>query len=317
MPTKKKSDTSLNNPNKESKKRFVVEEKTDITDEKPLPTEEKTPTITSEVKENKLGEIPSEKPEENKDTEVSATKNNEGLKKEETKDTIPSSNITSFSLLDADKGKKGKEIDMSDIDKPKEETAVPAVPQQETATKSSQEEVNKWIENYDEKATVEKKKGPGFFKILLIILIILSVIAVIVGGVFYYQKNISNSKNEESPETVQENPTTAPTATPTEAVEKVDYSKYTLQILNGSGIPGEAAKAQEMLTDLDFEDVTTGNASNYDFENSVIALKEGVPDQVFTDIKDLLNSTYNVEDTKETLDDSSTYDVVVTIGQRK
>jgi len=305
MPSKLKKAASKETP-KESVKKFVVEEKSHDINIEDTASEK---TSETSISEGALDNIPSPTTASEVQPEFEPD-----LKSESEKDTLPSTNLTSFSLLDSEKKEPAEKTVMQDTEEKVENTQ--AVAQEETP-KSSQDEVNKWIENYDEKETTEKKKGSGFFKVFLIILTVLSLAAVIVGGIFYYQKNIAGESKEEAEETQKtEEPTATPTEKPKEEV-KVDYSKYSLQILNGSGVPGEAGKAKDLLTDLEFDSVLTGNASNYDFEKTIVALKEGIPSQVFTDVKKLLGNTYDLESKSDLLEDSSKYDVVITVGMRK
>ena len=306
MPIKTKKASTPKETPKEPVKKFVVEETTDtITEDKTAVEEQPEASKSEDVSENTPPSITEKNPEDDL-----------GLKSDSEKDTLPSTNLTSFSLLDSDKKEPEEKTDMQDNTEEKTENTAPAA-QEDTTLKSSQDEVNKWIENYDEKETTEKKKGSGFFRVFLIILTVLSLIAVIVGGIFYYQKNIAGESKEEAEETQT---TEAPTATPTEKPKeetKVDYSKYSLQILNGSGVPGEAGKAKDLISDLEFDSVATANASSYDFEKTTVALKEGIPSQIFTDVKKLLGDTYDLESKSELLEDSSKYDVVITVGVRK
>lgn len=322
MPTKKKSTVSKDTT-KTIEKKFVVEEKPQVEESKitempAKPTE--TPAVATQM------ETKPAVAEAFVDTKIDLPASNEetgsktDLANADEKDTIPASGITSFSLLDSKEKDNTKESTMDDTSKTNEQPAQVVADTPQEPVKTSQEEVNKWIENYDEKEVPEKKKGAGFFKIFLIFLIILSLGAVIAGGVYYYQKNIAGDKtvvieqNSDQEEVIDE-PVVEPTAVPEK--EEVDYGELTLQILNGSGIPGEAGAVKDLLTDLVFDNIVTGNASNYDFEKTVISLKEDVPNQVFTDIKEAISDTYEVEEETETLEDASDYDVVITVGAKK
>ena len=325
MPAKSKK-ASLNSEPEKKTAKFVVEEK----------TEEEPVKVTDDIKISEVPETaastvnlnePVKEIEEAKEPSITVSQDKPqketGLKSESETDTLPSSNLTSFSLLDPDKKDVQEEKSMLESINtlPTEETvAPPAV--DVTAEKSSQEEVNKWIKNYDDKEVTEKKKGPGFFKVFLIILTILSLVAVIAGGIYYYQKNIAGNDNNEvtneaAPTVADVSPSPVPTETPASEESKVDYTKYTLQILNGSGIPGEAGKAKDLLNDLDFKSVVTANADNYDYKDTVVSLKDGVSDQVFAEVKKLLGSTYTLESKAESASTSSKYDVIVTVGTRK
>ena len=305
--------------NNESVKKYVVEEK--VSDEKSSPTEEKSSEVKIKI-DDIASDLSNKTITENKEvTEVKGEdkpKTEELLKSEEEKDTLPTANVTSFSLLDPNKKEGAKDKAMENTEKEVKEEVLETPKPETTETRSSNEEINKWIENYDEKEGEVKKKGQGFFKIFLIILTILSLLAVITGGIYFYQKNLSNKVTQEDV-TKDSVVTQTPSASPTKApeTETLDYSKYSLQIQNGAGVPGEAGKAKDLLSDYDFKTVVAGNASSYDYEQTVISLKEGIPDQVFTDLSKTLDSTYDVDSKKEVLNDSSNYDIVITIGVRK
>lgn len=340
MPTKSKKSSKKKTTHHEETKKFVVEEKpaedkvedvklveekkeepaTPVAPSTPPETTEAEPTTGSTLKiEDSSLPTQSEAPS----TSAATSEDKEPLNSEKEKDTLPSSNLSSFSLLD-DKKDAGSEKPMTDQDMTTQTqptvSDAPTTAQPEMTTKSSQDQVNKWIENYDEKEGGEKKKGSGFFKPFLIVLTILSLIAIITGGVFYYQKNIANKDNQSSTndQTAMTEPTStpAPTETPTPS-ETVDYTKYTLQILNGSGVPGEAGSVESMLSKLDFKNIVTGNASSYDYQQTTVSMKADIPAQVFTDISKALGSSYDVATKSETLKDSSSYDVVITVGVKQ
>lgn len=139
----------------------------------------------------------------------------------------------------------------------------------------------------------------------------------LIGGFFYYKGNInkdtfklSNSPAPAVEEVTQETATPTPTAS-----EKIDYSKLTVNILNGSGIKGEAAKVEELIKDLGFKSIDTGNASSYDFQETEISLKPEVNSQVYDELVKSL-STYSVKKGTE-LKSSSKFDVVITVGSKK
>ena len=321
MPEKTKKKSPAKTADKAPARKFVVEEKSETSGVTPEKIEEpeivtepvnETPPVESEFKDMSVTVDP---------TPIETAKPEEPvLKSESEKDTLPSS-VTSFSLLDSDENKQKTEL--METEKETSNPPVAAVETTESTSaqpKSSQDEVNKWIENYDDKDVGEKKKGSGFFRIFLIILIVLSVFAIIAGGVYYYQKNVAKSGTSETSEPKEEvkeiTPTQAPSPTPEKEAEKVDYTKLTLQILNGSGIPGEAGKVKDLLTELKFKSVLTANAANYDFEKTVIAVKDGVSDQAYKDISAALGKVYDMDKEIETLPASSKYDVVITVGQK-
>ncbi|PIZ66472.1 hypothetical protein CO051_06690 [Candidatus Roizmanbacteria bacterium CG_4_9_14_0_2_um_filter_39_13] len=132
------------------------------------------------------------------------------------------------------------------------------------------------------------------------------------GGFLYYQssqKKLANPPTE-TDVTVDEQP--SPTPTP----EEVAKDEYSIEIQNGSGIAGEAGRAQSLLEGSNFVVDLAGNADNYDYEETVIQAKEGVSDAWVDQLKEALKEKYSVKPRVETLDDAdSDSDVVVIVGQ--
>ena len=75
-----------------------------------------------------------------------------------------------------------------------------------------------------------------------------------------------------------------------------------------------AGEAKDFLEGLGYEDVDTGNAGAYDFEETEVAIKEGKEEYLDLLIGDL-SEEYEVSEDSETLDEDSDYDAVVTVGK--
>ncbi len=104
---------------------------------------------------------------------------------------------------------------------------------------------------------------------------------------------------------------------PSPSSESVDLAQYFVQILNGSGISGEAGVVEDILAAEGFENFETGNADNYDYEETEIQLKESIPDQIFDDLERALNSDYEIVLSQEVLTSDADYDVIVVVGKNK
>jgi uncharacterized protein YxeA len=267
--------------------------------------------IKTTVEEVKTKETPAIEEKETSEEE----KKNKGF--EPVKETAAvNTSVSSFGLID-DK-KANMEIKTKPEEKKEEATPIPTEPQKSGDVSAT--EVNKWIENYDE-TNQPKKEGKSVFKVILFILLGLSLVAIIAGGFLYYQKNMSKTKTEVTPtSTPQESPTAAPTekpASPSGTVSKVKFSDYSINLLNGSGIPGEAGKAKALLADAKFKKIDTSNAASYDFTDTEVQLKDNVPSEVYDKIAELLGSKYTVVKSDTVLKSTSLYDVVITIGVEK
>lgn len=200
----------------------------------------------------------------------------------------------------------------------------PETPPQENSPSSAPSESappEQNSETVEIKSESEKKK-PSPFKIILIVLIVTLVIGLVGGGIYVYQKAMGKTKPPSAPEpSVQTFPTSLPTEapslpspTPTPAIE-LDRADLKLQVLNGSGTPGLAGEAQEYLEGLGYQDVDTGNAASYDYEETEIAIKEDKEEYLNLLIEDL-SEEYTLATDTAILDEDSQYDAVVTIGKK-
>lgn len=168
---------------------------------------------------------------------------------------------------------------------------------------------------------IELRSGSGSSKrIISIVLIVLGVLLVS-SAVFWYFKAKSNSSPQDNNSgtlaTSTPWPVMSPTPQPTATPEAIDYSKYSVQILNGSGTPGEAAKVQTSLISLGFKKFQTGNAKSFTYKTTQIQNKKDTPAEVMTKIKDTLSKTYDVEVIATALSASEKNDVIIIIGSSK
>jgi Tfp pilus assembly protein PilP len=178
----------------------------------------------------------------------------------------------------------------------------------------SSDQIKEWLKEVrpDTSKEVEKKsKISG--KLIIFVLLTLALVGVVGGGFYYFNSRVTKEESE----VVVEEPSPTSTPTPTEAPEEVDLSEYNLNVLNGSGVAGEAGAVDTLLQGADFTEAETGNADSYDYTTTVISMKKNVPSSVYTTIKEALEDDYIVEKDDEYLDDSSDYDIVVTVGPKR
>lgn len=134
----------------------------------------------------------------------------------------------------------------------------------------------------------------------------------ILGGIYFYQKGTSTPSETPTPTAMVEG-TPTPESTP---MAKLDLAKYPVRIENGSGIPGTAASAKELLTKAGFKVSETGNADNYDYTDTIVMAKSTVPPEFINQLEATLGEKYSVGASK-TLPDSSGDMVVVIVGSTK
>lgn len=158
----------------------------------------------------------------------------------------------------------------------------------------------------------EPQKKPVWIIIAIAIFFVL-----IGGGLWYFRENVMKKAS------VQDEITPAPSIlknTPTPASDsaklEVDFSKYKVKILNGSGIRGEAAKVKELLEQEEFLIEEIGNADKLTYEKTIIKAKKEVPRQFLNTLKSVLEETYLI-DADEELEDLEDVDVIIIIGSSK
>jgi hypothetical protein len=151
-------------------------------------------------------------------------------------------------------------------------------------------------------------------KIPLIIAVI--VIVTLVVGFFLLRRPSQQQSEEKSSPAPTEAFEQLPTQEPSPAVKKGELK---IQILNGTGKPGQAAQALALLKDAGFNEsnIKTGNAQNYATQPTTIKIKKGL-DSYATEIKNLLQKSFDeVKIDTNYLDAIEDYDIVITTGGKK
>lgn len=170
----------------------------------------------------------------------------------------------------------------------------------------------------------EPKKG-GSKKKLIIILVLLLLCGV---GVFLIFKGVTSGPEET---TIEGDSTPTPSAevfptedsgsSPTPSPKgtsspntKIDRTKVTIKVLNGTGIPKESGLLQTKLSDLGYTKIDVGNADSTDNSDAVVTFSSSVTDEVNKEITDLLKSTYKKVVSRSA--SSATTDVMIITGLR-
>lgn len=234
--------------------------------------------------------------------------------------------ISSFAQLDANKtselseDKKDLKEDEDTVseEEDKEETKEDVSVSEEKPVDASvsSEEAKKWLKGVSPEIETEAGGEKGSkLKIIIIILVIAVILGIIAGGFYYYRSKVS--KKVEAPPPTPTPVSSTPTPTPSVAIEEIDLSEYSVSLLNGSGVPGEAGNAEELLSGLEFADIKTGNAESYDYEQTEVSLKKNLAQGVYSKIEAALSETYNVSLSETTLDEDSTFDIIIIVGAKK
>lgn len=207
----------------------------------------------------------------------------------------------------------------------KEEESAPEIPteQPETAPENQKEEES-FEQDFPSMEPTEQqptqtfatsdfspsRKNTNAKTIVWIVLIVLGLGALVGGGIYFYKTRTAGNQTTPS-ETVS-----APTPTPTSAQE-VNLAEYNIQVLNGSGIAGEAGKVKALLEKAGFEDFEVGNAKTYDYTDTEIRIMSDTPDKVYDAVEDALtDGGYSVKK-GTTLSVDSDFDIVITVGSKR
>lgn len=141
------------------------------------------------------------------------------------------------------------------------------------------------------------------------ILFVFIIALLALGGAYYYKQGGSKAEEAANIVPISQSPTEIPTPT----VEEVDLSEYEIEILNGSGVEGEAGRQQTNLEDEGFTVSSIGNAEESDYTKTLIQAKEEVDKEFLDKLKEVLEKSFVVDET-EILEEEAESDVIVIIG---
>lgn len=148
---------------------------------------------------------------------------------------------------------------------------------------------------------------------LVIIIPGIFLLGALLGGIIFYQHGISGGTPTSTTPSTYNNLAASPSpfleATP-------DLTKYPINIMNGSGISGQAGVVKNLLTTAGFSVSKTGNAPSYDFTKTIIKAKVNVPAVFLTQLSATLSKSYAL-DTNQSLATSSADEVEVIVGSTK
>ena len=144
------------------------------------------------------------------------------------------------------------------------------------------------------------------------IAIILAVCIFLIVGLLVSSKKIFNKNADYISPVVENIPQNTPTPIPTISIDSLK-----IQVLNGSGVAGEATKVSTLLSQNKFKVINTGNALNYDYVKTEIQAKELVSTQIINLLVESLKNDYTSTVSATKLAASSEYDIIVTTGKTK
>jgi len=107
-------------------------------------------------------------------------------------------------------------------------------------------------------------------------------------------------------------PTHLPSPTPTPTIV-VNKEKIRIKVLNGSGIPGKAATVKDILKEKGYQEILTGNADNFDYKQTEIAVKKEKNNLVSIIKEDLKKYVSSFKVTA--LSEKEASDIIIIIGK--
>jgi hypothetical protein len=160
----------------------------------------------------------------------------------------------------------------------------------------------------------------GFPKLLLIGILGLILIG---GGAFFLLHGGNEEVMSPSPspqlsevQGISTSPTLVHTIPPTPTPQTSNKAELSIQILNGTGIPGEAGYLETQLKSLGYTKTQTGNASGPTVTTTTVIFSPSVQADVVDEIKTKLQSIYKLVES-QTSSSTSGNDVKITVGLRK
>lgn len=178
-----------------------------------------------------------------------------------------------------------------------------------------QEEIVKAAEKVEPVAPPQDMRTsmPARLNVWVILIPGVLLLGALLGGIVFYEKSIKPGQEANPTPIATAQSTVLPSASPS---AKLDLTKYPINVENGSGIPGTASSAKDLLTKAGFKVSATGNANTYDFTDTIIETKADVPAEFITKLTTTLSGIYKVG-TPKSLPASSTNEVVVIVGSSK
>jgi hypothetical protein len=148
-----------------------------------------------------------------------------------------------------------------------------------------------------------------------VIVLMLLAIVLMVGGILYFLGSRGqNAEPSPSPEGQIESVATFEPE-PTETPMPVNKEEISIQILNGTGIPGEATYLQGQLRDLGFTEIEVGNADKQDYEDTQVTYSSDVSSEAMDELTSELESIFQNVDTSR--GSVGSYDIQIITGLRK
>lgn len=188
-----------------------------------------------------------------------------------------------------------------------------------TEDKTDNEKDEDDINSEEESGKPTKKHSKYIVATCLLLLIALPVYVMISSGIIpakYLQFAMGNKTKPSISPTISVTPAkTIIAATSTPAVQTKNRKELTVNILNGSGISGQATLVEGLLKKANFNNITTGNVLRVNTADTIIIFSPNVSQ---ADRKSILDTLRNVvNNIVEKSEDLSSFDISITTGIAK
>lgn len=135
-------------------------------------------------------------------------------------------------------------------------------------------------------------------------------------GIFFFTRSANEAVSTPTPSfgvvPIENKETSTPV--PTKSPEPAKKSEVSIEIQNGTGIPGEAKLLSDKLKTLGYSDITAGNASSTDNTETTVTFSKTLSQSVQDELKKELESFYKKVNVKTSTTQKS--DVVIITGLR-
>jgi len=115
--------------------------------------------------------------------------------------------------------------------------------------------------------------------------------------------------------TVSTKTTPTPTVSPKSTTSPAQSKSLQIEVLNGSGVSGEAIRAASLLKAAGYSITGTGNADAFTYQETVIQIKKSKA-SLGSQLKKDLSGTYVVDPVIQTLAETSASDAIVVLGAK-
>lgn len=152
--------------------------------------------------------------------------------------------------------------------------------------------------------------------------LIIFIVLLILGGagIFFFTSSANKPIVTPTPSfgvvPIENTATMAPiaTATSTSTPAPVKKDEVSIEVKNGTGIPGEAKLLSDKLKALGYSDITAGNADSTDYSETEVTFLKSLSQTAQDEIKKELDSIYKTVNVKTSTSQKS--DVVIITGLR-